>query len=66
MGFHTLGPSSLPIVVAQPDEIYANSTASVFKVIYRHIEHITSGSNEEQHKDEDIFFGHINLPSETF
>jgi len=29
MLFPTLGPSSLPIVVAQPDEIHANRTMGV-------------------------------------
>jgi len=29
MLFFTLGPSSLPVVVAQPDERHANRTASV-------------------------------------
>jgi len=37
MLFPTLGPSSLPVVVAQPDERHAHST--------------TSGSNEEAYRN---------------
>jgi len=36
MMFPTLGPSSLPIVVAQPDERYASRTASVLEWYDRH------------------------------
>jgi len=36
MLFSTLRPSSLPVVVAQPDERYANRTASVLKWYDRH------------------------------
>jgi len=31
MLFHTLEPNSLPVVVAQPDERHANTTASVLE-----------------------------------
>jgi len=46
MLFPILGPNSLPVVVAQPDEIHANSTASVLEW-YDRPEHTTSCSNEE-------------------
>jgi len=36
MLFPTLGPSSLPVVVAQPDERHANSVASVLEWYARH------------------------------
>jgi len=36
MLFPTLGPSSLPVVVAQPDERHANRTASVLEWYDRH------------------------------
>jgi len=47
MLFPTLEPSSLPIVVAQPDERHANRTASVLEW-YDNTEQTctTSGSNE--------------------
>jgi len=48
-----LGPSSLPVVVAQPDERPANGTASVLDWHdMTDTEHATSGSNEEE---EEIF-----------
>jgi len=36
MLFPTLGPSSLPVVVAQPDERHANRAASVLEWYDRH------------------------------
>jgi len=36
MLFLTLGPSSLPVVVAQPDERHANREASVLEWYDRH------------------------------
>jgi len=36
MLFPTLGPSSLPVVVAQPDERHASRTASVLECYDRH------------------------------
>jgi len=36
MLFSTLGPSSLPVVVAQPDERHANRAASVLEWYDRH------------------------------
>jgi len=36
MLFPILGPSSLPVVVGQPDERYANRTASVLAWYDRH------------------------------
>jgi len=36
MLFHTLGPSSLPVMVARPDERYAKRTASVLEWYDRH------------------------------
>jgi len=36
MLFPTLGPSSLPVLVAQPDERHANRAASVLKWYDRH------------------------------
>jgi len=36
MLFPTLGPSSLPVVVAQPDEKHANRAASVLEWYDRH------------------------------
>jgi len=65
MLFPTLGPSSLPVVVAQPDERHANKAASVLEWYDRHrqtkqllcwsgmtdTEHsTTSSSNEEEAK----------------
>jgi len=47
MLFPTLGPSNLPVVVAQPDERHANRTASVLEW-YDRTEHTTSGSNEKE------------------
>jgi len=47
MLFSTLGPSSLPIVVAQPDERHAKRTASVLEWYDRHRAYTTSGSTEE-------------------
>jgi len=44
MLFPILGQSSLPVVVAQPDERYANRTASV---LMTDTEHTTSGSHEK-------------------
>jgi len=41
-----LGPSSLTIVAAQPDERHANKTASVLEW-YDRYRALTSGSNEE-------------------
>jgi len=46
--FPTLGPSSLPVVVAQPDERHANRTASML-LCWSGImdtEHTISGSNK--------------------
>jgi len=36
MLFPTLGPSNLPVVVAQPDERHANVTVSVLEWYDRH------------------------------
>jgi len=36
MLFPTLGPSSIPVVVAQPDERHANRAASVLEWYDRH------------------------------
>jgi len=36
MLFSTLGPSSLPVVLAQPDEKHINRTASVLEWYDRH------------------------------
>jgi len=36
MLFLILGPSSLPVVAAQPDELHANRTASVLEWYDRH------------------------------
>jgi len=47
MQFPTLGPSSLAIMVAQPDKRNANRTASLLEWYDRHIHSKTSpGSNE--------------------
>jgi len=43
----TLGQSSLPVVVAQPDERHANRTAFVLEWYDRHRPSIMSGLNEE-------------------
>jgi len=47
MLFPTLGPSSLPVVVAQPDERHANRTVSVLEWHDRH-RATTSSSKEEE------------------
>jgi len=44
MLFPTLGPSSLPVVVAQPDERHVNRTASVLEWYDRYRAY--SGSNK--------------------
>jgi len=49
MLFPILGPSSLPLVEAQPDERHANRTASMLEWNDRHSVYSTSGSNEEDH-----------------
>jgi len=46
MLFLKLGPSSLPIVVTQPNERHANRTASVLECMIG-TEHRTSGSNKD-------------------
>jgi len=53
MLFPTLGPSSLLIVVAQPDERHANRTASVLEYYDRHrgTEHSTTSSSNEEEED---------------
>jgi len=51
MQFPILGPSSLPVVVAQPDEIHANRTASVLGVVMTDTEHATFGLNKEEPED---------------
>jgi len=43
----TLGPSSLPVLVAQRDKRHANRTASVLEYKTDTV-HTTSGSNEEE------------------
>jgi len=48
MLFPILGPSSLPVLVAQSDERHANRTASVLECM-TDTEHTTSGSNEEEY-----------------
>jgi len=49
MLFPILGPNSLSVVVAQPDERHANRTASVLEWYGRHRAHsTTSGLNEEE------------------
>jgi len=47
MLFSILGSSSLPVVVAQPDERHANRTAYVLERGMTYTEHSTSSSNEE-------------------
>jgi len=47
--FPILGPSSLPVVVVQPDERQANRTASVLEWYMTNTEDTTSGSNKEDH-----------------
>jgi len=47
MLFPTLGPSSLPFVMAQSDERHANRTAYVLEGITDREHSTTSGSNEE-------------------
>jgi len=48
MLFPILGPKSIPVVVAQPDERLPSKTAPVFPLErYDRSEHTTSGSNEE-------------------
>jgi len=43
------GPSSLPVVVAQPDQRHANRTASMLEWYDRHRAYsITSGSDKEE------------------
>jgi len=50
MLFPTLGPSSLPVMVAQPDERHVNKAASVLEWYMTKTEHNTaSGSNEEEY-----------------
>jgi len=49
MLFSNFGPSSLPVVVAQPDERHANRTASVLE-LYDKEHSTTSGSNEEEER----------------
>jgi len=48
--FPILGPSSLPVVVAQPDERYANRAASVLEWYDRHsnAEHSTTSSSNKE------------------
>jgi len=46
MLFPTLGLSSLPVMVAQPDERHANRTASVLEWYDRYGEHTTSSSKK--------------------
>jgi len=48
MLFLTLGPSSLPVVVAQPDKRHANRIAFVLEWYDRHRVYTTSSSNEEE------------------
>jgi len=50
MLFPTLGPSSLPVVMAQSDERHANRTASVLEWCDRHraFYSATSRSNEKE------------------
>jgi len=49
MLFPILGPSSLSVVMAQPDERHANRTASVLEWYDRHRAYsTTSGLNKEQ------------------
>jgi len=46
MLFSTLGPSSLPVVVAQPDERHANRTASMLEWYMTDTQHVTSDLNK--------------------
>jgi len=48
MLFPTLEPSSLPVVVAQPDERYANRTACVLEWYDRHsiVQHLVQTKNQ--------------------
>jgi len=48
MLFPTLVPSSLLVVVAQPDERHANRATSVLEWYDRHRAYTTSSSNEEE------------------
>jgi len=55
MLFPTLGPSSLPVLVAQPDERHAKRTASVLEMAMTDTEYsITSSSNEEEPLTKDM------------
>jgi len=54
MLFPILGPSSLSVVVAQPDERHANRTASVLEWYDRHRTY-TPGSNEEDHNYDQLY-----------
>jgi len=47
MLFPILGPSSLPIVAAQPDERLASRTASIWSGM-TDMEHTTPGSNNKE------------------
>jgi len=55
MIFPILGPSSLPVVVAQPDERHANRAASVLECYDTH-RATTSDSNEEEKLVFDFLF----------
>jgi len=65
MLFPTLGPSSLPVAVAQPDERHANRKASVLEWYDRHVHNPTSGSNEEeeeaQNRENNGFFDRLKI-----
>jgi len=57
MLFHTLGPSSIPVVVAQLDERHANRAASMLECYDRHkaLEHSTTSSSNEKEGPYKIF-----------
>jgi len=55
--FPTLGPSSLSIVVAQPDERHANITVSVLKSGMTDTEHSTTSSSNEEEEEEKALIG---------
>jgi len=64
MPFPTLGPSSLPAVVTQPDERHANRTASVLEWYDRHrayIQHLVQTKNKREAKCNLLIARHLLL-----
>jgi len=51
MLFPTLGPSNLPVVLAQPDERHANRAASVLEWYDRLRAYSTTSNSNEEEKD---------------